>query len=333
MLSRLRDFDFAALAFVGLSVVALYALVLGRGIIVPAAVEGIAARPAIEAPITEAPPALEPRNAQYTGMTGVSVAGLVALFERADYRLDSVRKGEIAVPRILVDAVPHDFGQIRSPAKRKRVFIQMTLPLVLYVNERILDQRRRLANVRDEIARSGRIADSRDRLWLDSMARLYGLDAPDIDALMTRVDVIPPSLALAQGAEESGWGTSRFVREGNAIFGQRTFTEGAGLVPARRDDGKSHEVRAFDWLIESVASYVVNLNSHFAYDAFRRERAEMRRASVAIDGWALAGTLDRYSERREAYIETIRAIIDINRLRGFDRVRLGAAAATGDPDV
>ncbi len=123
------------------------------------------------------------------------------------------------------------------------------------------------------------------------------------------------------------------MREGNAIFGQRTFTEGAGLVPARRDDGKSHEVRAFDWLIESVASYVVNLNSHFAYDAFRRERAEMRRAEVAIDGWALAGTLDRYSERREAYIETIRAIIDINRLRGFDRARLGAAAAVGDPDV
>ena len=139
---------------------------------------------------------------------------------------------------------------------------------------------------------------------------------------MKRVDVIPPSLALAQGAEESGWGTSRFVREGNAIFGQRTFSKGAGLVPKRRDDDASHEVKVFNGLMESVDSYMTNLNTHDAYDEFRRIRAGQR-AFGDVDAYRLVGALVRYSERGEAYIKTIRSIIDTNDLRSYDRASFG----------
>ncbi len=335
MLSRVRTlrFEIVSLVFVGVSVIALYTMVLVG--VAPSAVERAAPSAAVEPPTAGAQQTPLLRNMQYAGIHAVSVAGLVELFERADYRLEDVRKGEIEVPRILLDAVPLDFARIGSTAERKRVFIQMALPLVLYVNERILEQRERLIALSEEIGRTGRISDSRDRLWLGFMALLYDLDEADVDALLRRVDVLPPSLALAQGAEESGWGTSRFVREGNAIFGQRIFTRGAGLVPERRDQGKRHEVKAFNRLVDSVAAYIVNLNSHFAYDEFRRARADMRRHGGVIDGYALAGTLKSYSERGEAYIGTIRSIIDTNRLHAFDRARLGSeqVRAARGPDV
>ena len=253
-----------------------------------------------------------------------SVASLVDLYQEIEYRLDDIRLGEIAVPRLMVERMPDDIVMVDSPSERKRLFIQLALPLILYANERIAADRGRLIALREKIERAA-YAPS-DKAWLAGLAGRYGLDSPDLDALLRRVDVIPTSLALAQGAEESGWGTSRFVREGNAIFGQRTYDQGAGLVPINRDSGKKHVVKAFSGLMESVASYMTNLNTHYAYDEFRRIRARQR-ASGDVDSYNLVGALDRYSERGEAYIETIRSIIDKNDLQSYDSASFGKPVA------
>ena len=140
--------------------------------------------------------------------------------------------------------------------------------------------------------------------------------------LLDRMDIIPPSLALAQSAEESGWGTSRFVREGNALFGQRVFSDDRHMAPARRDDGKTHSIKVFGAIIDSVRGYVDNLNTHRAYTAFRHDRAAMRASGRPVDAMALAGRLTHYSERGAGYIKTIRSIISVNRLRRLDDARL-----------
>jgi Bax protein len=275
--------------------------------------------PAITPAVTSAPAAV---TAADETAPPPSVAQIDKLFRQVDYRLEGIRRGELAVPRVLLEAVPVDLATVESPAERKRLFIQMALPLVLQANEHVMADRTRLIRLHGEFSRGGAIADRRDRAWLAGLASRYGLDFVDTGALLLRVDIVPPSLALAQGAEESGWGTSRFVREGNAIFGQRTFTAGAGLVPEDRDADKSHEVRSFDRLLGSVASYMANLNTHFAYDKFRTMRAGQRLLSGTMDSVALVGTLDRYSERGDAYIATIRSIIESNGLRAYDRARL-----------
>ncbi len=204
---------------------------------------------------------------------------------------------------------------------RKRVFVQSLLPLILRVNERILAERRRLISLRDRLE-AGSPVPSSERAWLDLLAARYGAEAGDFDDLLRRVDAVPPSLALAQAAEESGWGTSRFARDGNALFGQYTYVKGEGIVPAKRSPGRRFEVKAFSALIDGVAGYAHNLNSHRAYSAFRAERAKMRAAGMPFDGAALAGSLLRYSERGEAYIKAIRRIIGTNDFGDFDRARL-----------
>jgi len=258
-----------------------------------------------------------------------SVASLVDLYQNIDYRLDDIRMGEMTVPRLLVDKMPADISIVQSPAERKQLFIKLALPLILYANERIAADREKLIVLRAKLARVS--ATPNERSWLDNLAARYGLESPEIDVLLQRVDVIPPSLALAQGAEESGWGTSRFVREGNAIFGQRTFDKGAGLVPERRESNANHEVKSFNGLMESVASYMTNLNTHDAYVEFRRIRAGQR-AAGNVDSHRLVGALNRYSERGEAYIKTIRAIIDKNDLRSYDGASFGTFVA-GDSKI
>ena len=153
--------------------------------------------------------------------------------------------------------------------------------------------------------RTGLRLEAADCLWLIVMSERYGVGEGDIDGLLHRVYIIPTSLALAQGAEESGWGTSRFAREGNAIFGQWTFAREGNLVPRRRDNGKIHKIRAFETLLDGAKAYAKNLNTHRAYRGFRKLRAGMRRAGHPVEGEVLARTLLSYPERGPAYIETI----------------------------
>ncbi|MFQ5785636.1 MAG: glucosaminidase domain-containing protein [Alphaproteobacteria bacterium] len=319
MHSQSKDFrfEYASLGFMFVSVVLLFGIVLGEmaGRIVDPAVNF--ARPAVPSPA--AAPQVTATGLAQPAALEVTVAGLQAAFQRVEYRLGGVRAGAAAVPRILIDRVPADLARLQSPGERKQVFIKMMLPLVLKANERILAERRRLLSLRAE---RGQLS-WYEQLWLDRLAERYGLESADINELLKRVDVIPPSLALAQAAEESGWGTSRFVREGNALFGQRTFRTGGGLVPRARDQGESHEVLIFGRLLDSVAAYMGNLNSHWAYTEFREARARQREAGKTLDGHALAGALTHYSERGKAYIVTIRSIIESNGLDALDGAQLG----------
>ena len=220
-----------------------------------------------------------------------------------------------------------DFSQYEAGPERKQAFFSYFLPIVQKRNAEILETRKALKDMRadgelssPELRKVRRIADD------------FGMDeftpAPeDWAKLMRRVDVVPASLALAQAANESAWGTSRFAREGNNYFGQWCFEVGCGIVPNRRDEGKTHEVAAFDSPAESVATYMANLNRHNAYRELRSIRASLRQEDDDITGIQLAAGLRKYSERGDEYISELRSMIRYNKLSKYDDVRFAAVDA------
>ena len=218
------------------------------------------------------------------------------------------------------------FSDYRAGEERKQAFFDYFLPLVQQENREVLESREALQQW---------YADRKDLGWwsarqVRSLAQDYDMESFALDeeqdwqTLLRRVDVVPPSLALAQAAKESGWGTSRFAREGNNFFGQWCFVEGCGLVPKQRGDSQSHEVAVFDSPRESVARYLHNLNTHQAYRELRRTRAQLRKASQGLNGLRLAGGLSRYSTRGQDYVDEIRAMIRHNDLTRFDQLNLAA---------
>lgn len=252
------------------------------------------------------------------------------------FDLDRVRAGRADVPRVFLVSLPPDLPRAETVAKRKALFVKTLLPLVLAVNDDIAAERRRLLDIA-ACVRLGMELDGHDTDWLAALALAYRVDlmAPGALAeLIRRVDIVPASLALAQAAAESGWGRSRFAVEGNAVFGQRIWRKGAGIVPRRRAPGEIYEVKDFASLSRSIAAYMRNLNIHPAYAALRRERGRMRRDFGRLDGYLLAGGLLRYSERGVDYIRALRAVIRANRFDEFDRARLARRplmAVTGKP--
>jgi len=265
------------------------------------------------------------RQAKKSGVNGFTVNALSQTFSDLRYDLDRIRDDGHHVPRVFVASLPTDMRRIRVVEKKKSLFFKTVLPLVLQVNEEIRKDRARFDRVQAEM-KSGKTLAAEDRLWLAAMADRYKVQRGDIDALSRRIDVIPPSLALAQAAEESGWGTSRFALEGNALFGQWIFGVSGHMTPKGRDNGKNHSIRAFPNLIDAVRAYARNLNTHRAYREFRDLRYKTRGAEADLSGRKLAGTLTRYSERGEKYVRSLRRIIDANRLTEFDGARLGAGA-------
>ncbi len=250
-----------------------------------------------------------------------TTGALSKTFEKLGYDLDRVRSGNADVPRLFLASLPGDIRNIREARVRKSLFFKSVLPLILQANEEILRDRRRLWNIRFQLGLDRKPGPA-DRLWLMVMAERYKVKPGDFDALLKRVDVIPPSLALAQAAEESGWGTSRFVHEGNAVFGQWTFSNTGSLVPSRRDEDKFHRVRAFSSLLDSVRAYAHNLNTHKAYREFRRQRQELRLKGAPLDGLLMVDNLKSYSQRGEKYVDTIRTLIETNNLHRLDDARL-----------
>ena len=246
------------------------------------------------------------------------VADLSRRFRQLGYHLDHVRSGAGEVPRLLLANLPGDMPEIKLVEVRKAMFIQAVLPLILRANEQIGVDRERLRML---VARPGIWSDA-DSVWVAQLALRYGTDQFDLAELTRRVDVIPISLAIAQAAEESGWGTSRFAIAGNAVFGQWTYDPEKGLVPNSREEGRNHLVRTYDGLLGSVAGYMLNLNTHDAYNAFRNRRQAMRTDIGALDATSLAHTLIYYSEGRRDYTKRIRDIIEINDLTAFDDARL-----------
>ena len=246
---------------------------------------------------------------------------MVRAFDEIGYTLDEVRNGG-RVPRVLVTRLPADLDSITAVDRRKAAFAQALLPLILIVDETIAGQRRELVRLRD-LKAAGLPFTPRQDVWLTELARQYAVADRDIDKLMQKVDLIPPSLALAQAIEESGWGTSYFARNGNALFGQRAWGDAAkGIAPDAA--GAAFKVKSFPWVLDAVRAYVQNLNSHPAYAELRRVRAQMRAKGETPDGYTLAGALTSYSERGADYINTIRFLMRENDLSAFDRAKLNA---------
>jgi Bax protein len=245
-------------------------------------------------------------------------------FSAAGFNLSDVREGA-EVPRVVLVSLPGDLSKLQSVKTKKSLFIRSVLPLILQANEKVRADRIRLQKL---MVRSGPMGEAH-RVWLSKLADRYDIKGDDLQKVMAelkvRVDIVPPSLALAQGAEESGWGTSRFAVKGNAVFGQWTYTKGKGIVPKDRNEGARHEVRAFDELGGSIEAYLFNLNTHRAYRKFRARRADLRSQGKDITGVELIKTLDRYSQRGAAYIGTIRTIMRVNGMSAFDRARLTVA--------
>ena len=250
-------------------------------------------------------------------------ATLINEYERLGYTLAGTAQRAHAVPRVFLTQLPRDLPDIESVPVRKSVFIRSLLPLVLRANEEVLLERAEIQALRARRKAGGSLT-AAEMAWLERLTTAYKLDTSDLGALLHRHDVVPVGLALAQGIEESGWGTSRFALHGNAVFGQWTFSKGAGIVPKERDDGASHEVKAFPSLAESVRQYVRNLNNHRAYREFRRERAVLRAAYHPMDSRKLAKTMTPYSQRGAEYVASILGLIKTNKLDQLDGVRLGA---------
>jgi Bax protein len=324
----LKHYQGATLALIAIGVVALY----GAALMVPAeqqqaaAIEWVAlpdvnsiASATLPDPATPDRNELVPGGQQQPGI--ITVAELHDKFSAASFELAAVRKGEQPVPRLFADALPHDFNSLGEVNKLKQTFFQMVLPLTLKVNEEILADRHQLLLLRKAL-KAGRTVSDEQAQWLAALAERYDTSPEDISELVRRVDAISPALALAQSAEESGWGRSRFAQKGNALFGQRTWNKGLGLVPQQRDEDGRYEVRAFPSLLDSVRSYARNLNGHPAYDDFRARRAEMRKRNAALDPYSLTETLTAYSERREHYVETIQKILRVDRLEELEDTRL-----------
>ncbi len=220
------------------------------------------------------------------------------------------------------DSMP-DFDAFTSIEARKEAFFAYFEVFIEEENAHILQTRARLEQFHG-ILQGGAVLSPLERHNLDLIAAEYRLPRNDmpvadmVDELLLRADIIPPSLALAQAATESAWGTSRFAKEGNNIFGQWCFDEGCGLIPGQRASDASHEVRAFASVEAAVKAYYRNLNSNPTYDYFRELRAHMRLLEKPLNSHQLADGLTRYSERGRAYVAEIRDMIRINDLHERD---------------
>ena len=286
----------------------------------------IADQPPAELQVADLPPAQEqaapmsaipPIDKTSDIVLRVDSAGKLSdIFDHADYAAADARDGEAEVPRLLVEAMPGDLRRLESIDLRKDVFFDALLPLVLRVNEDIRHDRDRLLALQG-LQRLGLGLSADSKAWLAELGDRYGVADGDMDELLRRVDVVPPSLALAQAAVESGWGTSYNAQRRNALFGQTA--------------GSAVRYAAFDRLIDGVAAYARNLNTHPAYAGFRARRAELRAARQKLDGYDLASTLLRYSTRGTAYIRDVRALIRDNDLVALDSARLAADRALSLP--
>jgi len=238
---------------------------------------------------------------------------VLALFDELDYSLKKVRDGEPVKP-VFFTQLPRGINELDAIADRKKVFIQIVLPLILSENEQILLERKKILF----LSKSRKISKF-EQQWLEKRFKYYKVQKGNFDLLLERADIIPTSLAIAQAAYESGWGTSRFAIEGNSLFGQRTWAENAGLIPMDRDNDKSFKVTKFDIIRASVKAYKKNLNTHKSYEELRKERNRMRKNNETISGLKLSKFLHNYSEIKDKYVFYLEKIIEQNSLTDFDK--------------
>ena len=245
----------------------------------------------------------------------LSAATIEELFKATNYNLKDVRKNKLVKP-ISLTLLPQEMKKIENSKKRKDLFIRIILPLVIKENNNIKSDRNKLFRI---LNKSKNV--KAEKIWLNSKFKQYGVVNKDLSTLKVRMDEIPTSMAIAQAAKETGWGTSRFAQEGNALFGQWTWS-GEGIKPSEADDDTTHKVMKFKVLQASVKAYQRNLNTHSSYKNFRSARAELRDMGEKLDGMVLSKHLDRYAETGKQYVKILQQIIRQNNLTDFDDAKL-----------
>jgi len=237
------------------------------------------------------------------------------LFEDLNYTLKGVRSGQKVKP-IYLTKLPKDLKTLSDSKTKRELFIKIVLPLILHENEKIIDDKKRLFKILGKNFNS-----PGEKVWLNRRFKEYKIKDKDLAELKMRMDIIPVSIAVAQAANESGWGTSRFALEGNALFGQWTWSK-KGISPKNKDPDQSHKILQFQILKASVRAYKNNLNTHNAYKEFREVRAKLRQSGTKITGLALIKYLKNYSAIGEKYTKIIEGIIVHNSLTDFDKANL-----------
>ena len=250
-----------------------------------------------------------------TDTVRLNASTIKQLFEDTDYKLQDVREKKLVKP-VALTLLPAEIKMIENTKKRKEFFIQIILPLILKENNNIKLDRKRLFNIINKSSNS-----DLEKKWLNKKYKQYGVVSKDLSTLKIRMDEIPVSLAIAQAAKETGWGTSRFAQEGNALFGQWTWS-GEGLKPKEAEQSEGHKVMRFNVLQASVRAYQRNLNTHSSYREFRQARAKLRDQGKLLDSIILSQYLDEYAETGEKYVEVLQKIIEQNNLKDFDDAKL-----------
>ena len=284
-----------------------------------------------------------------------SIEGLITWLESENWWGETRHGQQLVAPHVIVTGISPAWNEAAGTIpveQKKEIFYRLMLPLVLHANQMVMDRREKLKRGDEKLAAGGKLTprelDDLRRgarlLRVGTESEIAALDRATparlreiIAELLTRLDVIPPGLVLGQAAYESGYGTSRFAAEGNALFGQWTFG-GEGLKPSRQRQALGdHRIAAFEWPFDSVRGYYLNLSSHPAYEDFRRLRAERRAAGKPLRSLDLADGLIRYSERGQTYVDTLKGIIRKNKLDVADDAvfrdePLRFYVSTGGPD-
>ena len=261
-----------------------------------------------------------------------SYKDMLELFQELKYTPEAWQAGIREVPRVYLPIIGEKWGPTTSKEitveNKKRLFFRGLAPLILRANELIMTDRDRLKNIKSSFNKNTAIAE-KDEKWIAKLAKAYKvnldegkLTASAIDELWKKVDIVPVSLALAQAAEESGWGTSRFAAQGNAVYGQWTWGKNAIVPEQQRKELGNYGIASFETLQQSVCAYMLNLNTHNAYASLRTKRAELRTKDQKITGYILAGQLTKYSERGEEYVKGLRSLMEYNRLSPADEAYL-----------
>jgi len=258
------------------------------------------------------------------------------LAKSLNYTPESWQAGVREVPRLYITKIPSRWRDKTSEGmpvvEKKGAFFRVLGPLVLHANELIQAERQQLESIFAKL-RSGESIPPGEETFIRETAVAYkvaeGKGDVDIsdqalqDELIRRVDTLPPSLVLAQGAEESGWATSRFAVEGNALFGMWTWGE-EGITPKQqRSEHGDHKIASYKTPMESVIAYMRNLNTQRSYESLRARRAELRSSGGKVTGWELAKTLTKYSERGQGYVDSLHALMKTNELMATDDAYLG----------
>ena len=252
---------------------------------------------------------------EYDNTVSLSAETASNLFDELNYDLKGVRAGQKVKP-IYLTKLPKDLKTLGDTKKKRELFIKIVLPLILSENSKITEDRKKLFKI---LVKNFNTVG--ERVWLKRRFKEYKIDDRDLSKLKMRMDIVPVSIALAQAANESGWGTSRFALEGNALFGQWTWSK-KGISPKNKDPDQSHKILQFQVLKASVKAYKNNLNTHNAYSEFRENRARLRQKNNQITGLELTKYLKNYASIGEKYVSILESIITKNSLTDFDKANL-----------